>query len=315
MTKNKRLRWILRGVLLLVVLVGLVLTGLSCAWRHDFYHDGTSHPRDPETGIMEGAEPVIIDRGRGRVVFMLHGWLTTTGDFGELPAAVDEAGWDVHAPLMPGQGKHPQKLIGKDADEFVAWAQEQYNGLQERYETVVLLGFSTGGALCGMMAEDDPPHKLVLVSPYLGVRYKWYYILPPTWWNTIISPIIPYVGRGDTVHTVNREEAKDDIPTYTAIPTSTNETVFEIGRRFREETDPARITCPVLMLLAPGDDVVDTERAREFFRRMPNEGNALWSAERSNHHILRDYDREAAIERIVQFLGRDGEGLRMQNAE
>ena len=310
MTKNKRLRWILRGVLLLVVLAGLTLTGLSCAWRHDFYHGGTSHPRDPETGIMKGAEPVIIDRGRDRVVFMLHGWLTTTGDFGELPAAVDEAGWDVHTPLMPGQGTHPKNLIGKDADDFVNWAREEYDELRERYDTVLLLGFSTGGALCGIMSEDDPPHKLVLISPYLGVRYKWYYILPPTWWDAIISPVIPYVGRGDTVHTVNREEAKDDIPTYTAIPTETNETVFEIGRRFRENTDPAQITCPVLMLLAPGDDVVDVDLAREFYEKLTNDENALWIAERSNHHILRDYDREEAIERIVEFVSQQGGGSR-----
>lgn len=307
MNKKTRRRWILRGLLLVPVTAGLVLTGLSCSWRHEFYHGGTSHPRDPETGIMEGAEPVEIDRGRGRAALLLHGWLTTTGDFGRLPRALDEAGWDVYAPLLPGQGTHPKNLIGKDADEFVSWAREQYGGLRRRYDHVALVGFSTGGALCGIMAEDRPPRRLVLVSPYLAVRYKWYYILPPRWWNTIVSPVIPYVGRGDTVHTVNRPEAKDEIPTYTAIPTETNKTVFEIGRRLREETDPAAITCPTLMLLAPGDDVVDTERAREFFRRMPNEGNALWSAERSNHHILRDYDREAAIERIVQFLGRDRE--------
>jgi carboxylesterase len=302
MSKKRRRRWILRGVVLFLLLGGLVIAGLSCAWRHDFYHDGTSHPRDPETGIMQGAEPIKIDRGRDRATLLLHGWLTTTGDFGKLPQALDEAGWDVHAPLLPGQGTHPKNLIGKDADEFVDWAREQYEALQGRYDRVVLVGFSTGGALSGILSEGDPPQKLVLVSPYLGVRYKWYYILHPRWWNAIVSPIIPYVGRGDTVRTVNREEAQGDIPTYTAIPTETNATVFEIGRRFRQETDPAQVTCPVLMLLAPGDDVVSPRLARKFFRQLPNEKSILWEAERSNHHILRDYDRHEAIERIVEFL-------------
>jgi carboxylesterase len=306
---NKKWRWwVLRGTLLFLVLAGLIFTGLSCAWRHEFHHGGTSHPRDPETGIMRGAEPVTIDRGRGRAVLMLHGWLTTTGDLGKLPAALDAAGWDVYAPLLPGQGTHPRNLIGKTADEYVDWAHEQYADIRRQYDRVALVGFSTGGALCGMLAEETAPERLVLVSPYLGVRYKWYYILPPRCWNAILSPVLPYVGRGDTVHTVNRDEARDEIPTYTAIPTETNETVFEIGRRFREETNPAGITCPVLMLLAPGDDVVDVELARKFYKKLPHAENALWTAERSNHHILRDYDRREAIDRVVEFLGEVAEG-------
>jgi esterase/lipase len=56
------------------------------------------------------------------------------------------------------------------------------------------------------------------------------------------------------------------------------------------------------MLLAAGDDVVSPRLARKFFRQLPNERNVLWVAERSNHHILRDYDRREAIDRIIEFL-------------
>ena len=86
---------------------------------------------------------------------------------------------------------------------------------------------------------------------------------------------------------------------YTAYPTAANDAPFELLRRLLEGGKP---DVPVLLVYAPGDDVCSPRAELEFFRRLPGGSNSALACPNSNHHILNDYDREAAVQAIVEFL-------------
>jgi len=257
--------------------------------------------RDPQTGIMRGAEPVCIDRGRQRVCLLLHGWLSSPADFGGLPRALDEAGWDVYAPLLRGHGTSAADLEGVTAEDLVAAARQHYAALRGRYGAVALGGFSMGGAIATILAAEAPPDRLVLVAPFFEVTYKWYYVLPPRWWSRILSPLVRYARRSPRMTRLNEKARRDRIIAYTAFPTSASRELFRLGGMVAE-IDAGRLTCPVLLVYSTGDEAASPAAMDAFYGRLDAARHERAVFTRSNHHILNDYDRKQAVQAIVSFL-------------
>jgi carboxylesterase len=289
-----------RGMLLAAVLLSVI----SCGGRRAAIREAETTPRDPVTGIIRGAEPIAIDRGRDGACLLLHGWITTPADFGELPATLDEAGWDVYVPLQYGHGTSPIELEDVTADLLLSTARRHYDELRERYERVVLVGFSMGGCMATILAAEEPPDLLVLIAPFYGVEHKWYYVLPARWWNALLTPLISYVRRDPELMQVNRPEGRDEVIAYVSFPTASTAALFELRRRVLEDADLSRLTMPALLVYSTGDDVCSDKAMADVFGRFASAARLDVAFERSNHHILHDYDRHEAIERVVSFVAR-----------
>lgn len=285
-----------------LLVVAAVLSG-SCAAQRELRAGGGSAPQDAETGIMRGAEPILlVGEGRRRACLLLHGWLTTPADFGDLPQALDAAGWDVYAPLHRGHGTHPRDLEGITADAIMETARGHCEALRARYDTVALVGFSIGGAVATLLAEEAAPDRLVLVAPYFGLRHHWYYVLPARFWHQVLSPVVPYIKRGRSLLRIRRKEGLARLVTYTVFPTRASDAAFELSRRVSEDCDVSRLAMPALLVYAPGDFVCSPQAELDFFARLPGEGNQTLSCDNSDHHILNDYGRQEAIQAITAFL-------------
>ncbi len=260
-----------------------------------------SEPRDARTGIMVGAAPVRIERGRSRACLLLHGWMSAPADFGGLPAALDEAGWDVHAPLAPGHGTHPSSLQGVSAQAVLTAAMAEYNALCARYPHVAVVGFSAGGSAATVLAAERPPDALVLIAPFCGVTHKWYYVLPARWWSAVLSPFVRYVARPPGMSRVNRPEGRAEIVAYSAFPADAACTSFALSDAARQ-ADLSRLTTPLLVVYSEGDEVSSPRAIERLFDRLPEGAKRKLVFGRSNHHILHDYDRDEATRAIVEFL-------------
>jgi esterase/lipase len=78
---------------------------------------------------------------------------------------------------------------------------------------------------------------------------------------------------------------------------------MELGRQARRKETLQAINCPVLMLMSEGDKAASPKQARKAFERIGSpEKEAVWYSRRSNHHLLREWDRENTKQRIVDFL-------------
>jgi len=247
--------------------------------------------------------PVRIDRGRPRACLLLHGWLSSPADFGDLPRALDEAGWDVYVPLHVGHGGLPTELEGVTADRLLGAAREHYGQLRARYPTVALLGFSMGGTMATILASEAPPDRLVLVAPFYGVQHKWYYVLPSRRWQALLSPFLRYVVRPAGLTRVNRPAGLNEIAAYNAYPATIVGALFELRRRATTEVDVDAFHMPVLLLHSTGDESSSSAASRKFVDRMPSPHKRVVVFERSNHHLLHDYERREAIEAVTAFLG------------
>jgi carboxylesterase len=263
---------------------------------------GCSAPRDATSGVMLGAVPVVLRMGNQKACLLLHGWLTTPADFGDLPRAIAESGWDVHAPLHFGHGTRPADLRGVTAEDILQRARLHYEQLRGSYERVALIGFSMGGTVATILAAEDVPDRLVLIAPFYGVRYRLRYVLPAHWWHALLSPLVRNVYRARFGVSVGRSEGRERLRFYTAFPISASRALFGLRRRAVESASAGDLSCPVLLVRSDGDTVCSARETEAVMAKLCADRAGTVVFARSDHHILNDYERAEAATAIAEFL-------------
>lgn len=262
-----------------------------------------SLPRDPATGVAIGAETKRISPPSPRgAALLVHGFVGSPKDFGALPEKLAEDGWLVEALLLPGNGTDPRDLRSVTAEAYVALVRERIADLRAEHGVVALVGFSMGGAIAVAAAAEEPVDALALGAPFSGVTYRWYYLLPLRTWGALIRPVTPWVYKGKTFIQVNRPEAKDELFSYDWIPARAFRTLYALGDAAAAPGVPEAVSAPALWIHAPGDAAAAYGAAGDLYGRLGSVSKRHVKAERSNHHVFVDYDRDLVVEEVRAFL-------------
>jgi pimeloyl-ACP methyl ester carboxylesterase len=104
---------------------------------------------------------------------LLHGLGGGPYELGRLPEALREAGLLVNAPTLPGhEGPGPRMPDSRWED----WLETVHRAYEELVTSVgrpaVVLGFSTGGTLGLRLALEARLAGLVLLAPFMAIRYS-----------------------------------------------------------------------------------------------------------------------------------------------
>ncbi len=261
-------------------------------------------PRDPETGIMIGAEARDLGPPDAKTaVLCVHGFIGATNNFNELPERIAATGRFVRVMRLPGHGTSPREFERVTPDELIAAVRGETERLRGRHERIVLVGHSMGGTLSALTASEGDVDGLVLAAPYFGVRHHWYYGLRPETWTGLLSPALRWIHKSDGFVKVERREVVDRIVSYRWIPVQGVRTLIELGRRAGREDVLTDIRCPVLMLYSPIDDAASPDAMLEAFGRIPSNEKRKVRLDRSNHVLFWDYDRGEAYDEVLRFLG------------
>jgi carboxylesterase len=265
--------------------------------RADFSAD-----RDPETGILRGAEELLLGPEESpKAALLVHGFLGGSSNFGELPSALAERGWRVHAMRLPGHGTSPRDFERAPVDTLITAVQKELAKLSQRHDTVLVVGHSMGGALSTLAVAEHGADGLVLAAPYFGVTYHWYYGLKPETWSKVTQPFVRWVYKGDFFMQVNRKEAKSEIVSYTWTPTRALVTLRDIGHRAGDPGVIEAIACPVLHIHSSGDVAASYSAAANAVAGMTQARAETLTLKRSNHHVFWDYERDEVVTAILEF--------------
>ncbi len=259
--------------------------------------------RDPDSGILVGAEPLDAGPSDAEVaVLLVHGFIGAASNFGELPERLADAGYRVRAIRLPGHGTTPFELRETPASEMLDAVLRELRGLKQQHNHVFIVGHSMGGTLSTLAASTEELDGLILAAPYFRVSYQWYYVLRPETATTLTAWAVRWVYKGDGFIRVNRPEAKDDILSYRWVPTEGTQTADQLAARARDPELLKQITCPVLLLHSPDDFAASPRAAEQAFTQMATEDKTFIWMENSDHHLFWDYDREQTITAILDFI-------------
>lgn len=274
-------------------------------------------PRDPLTGVLQGAEPIALGPpGSSGVVLMVHGFIGAGSNFGELPEQLARQGWRVVAPRLPGHGTSPADLESISPQEMIDSVRTQLRALRAEHEHVVVVGHSLGGALGVLAVAEEGASALVLGAPFFSIAKPWWIpipISPETAFDWLRTPRwLRWFYKGKLFMQLKRREAASEILSYEWVPTKGIATLIELGRRAGDPSVLRRIQCPVLWLHAPSDAAADYASARIAFESLEHSicpPHLHVRLPDSNHQIFFDHDRQTVIASILAFLAPLSKGI------
>jgi carboxylesterase len=219
---------------------------------------------------------------------VLHGLTGSTQSVDGVRTALEAAGFEVEAPMLPGHGTSPEDLDGCGWDDWTAAAEAAYGRLAR---PVVAVGLSMGGALAaGVCARHPEVRGLAVVNPLVDPP-------APAFLETLEAFLaagerfLPGIG-SDIADPSAAEVAYDRLPIAALLSMSRG------LHALRPQL--AGVRCPVLILTSRHDHVVPAVSSDVLAGAVCGPVERHW-LERSQHVATLDLDREELERRIVGF--------------
>lgn len=300
-SNNRKKRVILISAAVVLVVGGVMFWNIVADKRVKLFDEQV--PRDPETGIMIGAEPRTLGpENTDRAILFVHGFIGSPNNFNDLPDRVAAKGWYVRVMLLPGHGTTPREFETTNAAQLKQAVLDELAPLREKYKTLVLVGHSMGGALSTIAASEVKLEGLILAAPYYRITSPWYLMLPAETLINTFSPLVRWVYRTQDMLPVNRPEAKPEIVSYNWVPSAAGRMAIGLAAQARDPKVLEKITMPTLLLHSRIDTVTDPKESLLVFDQLPTTTKrAVW-LKTSDHIIFWDYERERVAEEVGAFL-------------
>ncbi len=268
---------------LIALLVVVVAIGFRFRVQHSIERATVARRPLGPTGIIHGAEPIDL-RGAGPgAVLLLHGFNDTPQSLIPLAAELQERGWTVRVPLLPGHGRTLREFARSRAADWLGAARRELAALRVGHSAVAIAGLSMGAALATILAADSPDLvALVLLAPYLEVPL-WIRVAVRGYW--VIDAVMPYV-RGGESQSIHDPLARSRSLAYDA---ATARLVWELSTIVRDARAALpRVRTPTLIIQSRADNRVPPQVAERALARLgASERRLVWTA-RGAHVITVD---------------------------
>ena len=136
-------------------------------------------------------------------IIILHGWGSSAEAWQKPKALLEEAGYSVFVPDLPGFGKEPAPEKAWEVSDYADWVLDKFG----KFDQFVLIGHSFGGRIAIKLAAQHPEkiEKLILTGA-AGIRFisfkekfkvgvyelvcqagAWFFFIPPL---TLFRPLV-----------------------------------------------------------------------------------------------------------------------------
>jgi carboxylesterase len=229
---------------------------------------------------------------------MLHGFTGYTRHMRFLAETLHEKGLTVSVPRLPGHGTNGSDFRRSGWRDWLGAATESYIDLTAEGRSVMVCGFSMGGALAVHLAAHFPVHRLALLAPALYTVNR-------------MVPLSPLLHRIVKPYPVREPELRDDPddqylaeqywnwrwPEQTA-------SLYRLMRNARALLP--RITAPVLTVVSRGDRAVPLKVADLVTSRCGAQEKRTVHLEESPHLLTTGPEKEIVARELLDWFVQAG---------
>jgi carboxylesterase len=244
--------------------------------------------------VLPGAEPFLFPRGRTGCL-LLHGFTAAPHEMVRLGAHLANNGYTALGPRLAGHGTSLDDLAHTRWPDWLASAQDGLELLRGMCDRIVLMGMSMGGLLSVLLAADQPPAGLVLMSTPITLLQS-----PLRRWLKPLSLIVPRVRKGPPDWfdpSVNAERVA-----YSAYATRAAAEVQDLITQARAALP--LVTVPTLVIHSQNDTFVVPANAELLVSELGAMDKKLLMVEGSNHLITLDAARQQVFKATQTFVRR-----------
>jgi carboxylesterase len=242
----------------------------------------------------------------GVSVLVLHGLGGGTHELQPLIEALESAGMRVLAPIMPGHDGPGEIMPRSSWPEWMAAVLEAYDLLAAEGAPVAVVGFSTGGTLALSLASRRPVARLVLLAPFLAIRYSGLFPVRAATYLRALAYVMPNLPRrAPAVRDPEMRRIAAAAERYRTFNVHAALSAVELIDQVKAIVP--EITTPTLIIQGKLDSVVEPGNASWLLDHLGSTEKSLVMLPRSDHLVALDRERERAIALSLDFLlGRSG---------
>jgi carboxylesterase len=245
----------------------------------------------PQVSVMKGAEPWASE-GDTTGVLVVHGFTGTPQSVRYWAEGIAADGRTVILPRLPGHGTTVDDMQKTTAAEWVAEAEMALRGLQERCDTIFVVGLSMGGTITFDLAERFGDRLAGIVTVNASMFSK-----DPR------TKLVPILGKlplkvkaiGDDIADKSQHELA-----YDRVPTKAAASMLSYQAGVMAKLGQVRV--PVLMLASRQDHVVHPENSPYILEHIVSSDKELVWLEKSYHVATLDFDKDLIVERTNRFI-------------
>ncbi len=251
----------------------------------------------PQDTIVRSPGAPRFFPGNRDAVLILHGYIGHTGELAYLAERINEAGYTVFIPRLPGHGTNGEDFAQTNASDWLRCAVDSYLELQRTYNRVAVCGLSMGGLLALLLAARFRPAAAVALAPALAVSNPLFSLTP------VLRLVIkrfpkPY------------DPPEDDDPELRFLHeqywryhwVEQIAGIHRLARRTRNSLP--RVNSPTLTIVSTADRTVPARVAEIVARGISAEANEQVRLSESGHVLSNDVERERVADLAVSWLQR-----------
>lgn len=221
---------------------------------------------------------------------LIHGYTGSPAEMEPLIVHLQKStDWELLVPVLPGHGERIN-LQHANSEEWIETAENAFLSLQERHDTVYVIGFSMGGLIAAILAARYKVAKLIL----LAAAGKF---LPPRRLTVDLLGFLRAYMKGrlqeDRYYNVLLKKTK-------ALTWQANKEFLHLVNYGRKSL--GEIEAPVLILQGMRDGLVPYRTAHFLEKMISAKEKVTILFERSRHFICLGEDREVVNRLVLEFL-------------
>jgi carboxylesterase len=194
-------------------------------------------------------------------------------------------------------------MPASDWKDWSATAEAALDQMASKGRPVAVIGFSTGATLALHLASRRSVAGLVLLSPFLSIRYTGLIPLRPISYMRQLARIVPDLPRRPPAvrdPQMRRRAAEASHFRTFSVPAALSalELIDEIKPRF------PTIMAPALIIQGRLDTVVEPANAAWLYHQLGSSQKTLVHLSHSDHLVALDRERDQAIGETLKFLHR-----------
>ncbi len=278
----------------------------------------------PTTALPRNPTP-FSHHGGPLGALLIHGFSGTPGELRPLAERLAEQDYSVEAPLLAGHGGSQDELTAVTWRDWITSARQALDTLRARCETVVLVGFSMGGAITLYLAANEADHTerpiagIVTMSALTRIDSPLTVLLPIA--RRVMPYIYPLRMRGidlskpevvarlrDYIPDLQVDRSKpDEIAALRRSIKVSVGAVYQLDVLLRHTRAALpRVTAPALLIQSTHDEQIPLSSVDEIYRRIGSRDKQVVRLARSGHMLLAGPECDEVVAHVTAFIEQIG---------
>ncbi|HHZ69322.1 MAG TPA: alpha/beta fold hydrolase [Methylococcaceae bacterium] len=273
---------------------------VSRQWDKNYFSKPKFDDINQYENIKVDASPFLLmpKHNNGCGILLVHGLLASPAEVRGLGEQFYKQGYTVLGVCIKGHGTSPHDLRTRTAEDWYHSITQAYEILEHLVNQIVLIGFSTGGALALKMAAEHKPHIIAVVAVSVPIHFVNSEMMLASLLHGT-NQLVSWVSSHEGVKPFLHNDPENISVNYCSIPVRS---LYELRRLIHELLILlSKINIPVLLIYSKNDPIVAIKSADIILNKLITDEKALHIIHADHHGILFK-NTENIWQRIEDFV-------------